>query len=136
MSHFVKAKQGLKHAVIYTNDSGKHFRFSGGTWTWRNHNPGNLEPGFVSKKFGHIGVAGGFAIFTDYETGHKALLYLLSHHYRNDSIDEMIKAYAPPKENNTAVYARFLHQKTGVKGNKKIKDFTPKEFEKLWKAII
>lgn len=37
MSHFIKAKQGLKYAVIYTDDYGKHFRFSEGTRTWRNH---------------------------------------------------------------------------------------------------
>lgn len=136
MSRFIKAKQGLKHAVIYTDDAGKHFRFSSGTWTWRNHNPGNLRPGYVSKRFGQIGVAGGFAVFSTYEIGHNAMIYLLRHTYRNDSIDKLVKAYAPPIENNTAAYIKFLRQKTGIKDNKKIKVFTPKEFEKLWKAII
>lgn len=135
-SRFIEAKQGSNHSVIYTDTTGKRLRFTGGTWTWRNHNPGNLRTGTVSRRYNQIGKAGGFAIFPDYEAGFQAMIYLLRVHYSNYSINSLTKAYAPPKENNTAAYARFLHQKTGVKGNKKIKDFTEAEFKKLWKAII
>lgn len=34
MSQFIKAEPGMGHAVIYTDTTGKHFRFSGGTWAW------------------------------------------------------------------------------------------------------
>ena len=44
MSRFVKAVEGMGHSVIYTDDSGNNFRFYGGTWAWRNHNPGNVYP--------------------------------------------------------------------------------------------
>lgn len=138
MSRFVRAKQGLYHSVIYTDEDGKCFRFSGGTWTWRNHNPGNAQVGSVKsvvRRHRILGVAGGFAIFPDLETGHKALLDLLSITYKNSSIDSLVTKYAPKNENNTAAYARFLHKKTGVDDNRKIKDFTPEEFKKLWKAI-
>lgn len=47
----------------------------------------------------------------------------------------MIGKYAPNHENNTSRYLRFLKNKTGVKDGRKIKDFTPEEFEKLWRAI-
>lgn len=58
MSKFIKAEQGLKHTVIYQDESGKLFRFSGGTWTWRNHNPGNLRCKGKGKHIGQIGMAG------------------------------------------------------------------------------
>ena len=47
----------------------------------------------------------------------------------------MIHGYAPKHENKTSRYLRFLQQKTEVKNEKKIKDFTTEQFEKLWKAI-
>ncbi|MBI2606194.1 MAG: DUF3892 domain-containing protein [Deltaproteobacteria bacterium] len=47
----------------------------------------------------------------------------------------MIGNYAPEHENKTARYLRFLRSKTGVKGDRKIKDFTREQFEKLWRAI-
>lgn len=135
MTCFIKAEAGLHHTVIYTDKLGRHFRFSGGTWSWRNHNAGNIVPGKVSKRNGQIGVAGGFAVFPDRESGHRALIDVLITTFGSKSIDEMIKQYAPPHENNTSAYRKYLHAKTGVMDDRKIKDFTPNEFEKLWKAI-
>lgn len=135
MSKFIKAEAGLHRTVIYTDDSDRHFRYSGGTRTWRNNNPGNLVPGKVSKSNNQIGVAGDFAVFPDYETGHAALIDSLSTTYANASIHELIKAYAPPETNNTARYEKFLRTKTGITDDRKVKDFTPEEFEKLWRAI-
>ena len=135
MSRFIKAEPGADRSVIYTDDTGKYFRYYGGTWTWRNHNPGNLYPGHVSKRNGHIGVAGKLAVFPDKETGHRALLDCLKSTFGNMDIDKLTEQYAPPKENNTAAYIKFLRKKTGITDGKKIKDFTPEEFEKLWQAI-
>lgn len=47
----------------------------------------------------------------------------------------MIKDFAPSHENDTIRYLRFLRKRTGVKNDRKIRDFTEVEFEKLWKAI-
>ena len=135
MSRYIKAETGINHSVIYTDDAGKHFRFSGGTWAWRNHNPGNARPGKISKKHHQIGVTYNLAIFPSDKDGHLALLDVLKITYANSSIDEMMEHFAPPKENNTARYRKFLHEFTGVKGDKKVKDFTASEFEKLWKGI-
>lgn len=135
MTRFIKAEAGLHHTVIYTDELGKYFRFSEGTWSWRNHNTGNIVSGKISKRNGQIGVAGGFAVFPNRELGHRALIDVLTSTFGDKSIDEMVKQYAPPHENNTAAYRKYLHAKTGVMDDKKIKDFTPKEFEKLWKAI-
>lgn len=135
MPRFIKAVPGMNHSVIYTDDSGKYFRFSGGTLAWKNHNPGNVHPGHISKKHNQIGICYKLAVFSDYESGHKALLDVLKITYSNSSIAKMMQNYAPPHENNTKKYIKFLHDVTGVKDNKKIKDLTPSEFEKLWQGI-
>jgi hypothetical protein len=100
MARFIKA-EAAGHSVIYTDDDGKHFRFSGGTWAWRNHNPGNVHPGDISRMNHQIGVAGGCAVFPDCENGHSALLDCLKKIYWNSSIDKLVKGYAPPEENDT-----------------------------------
>ena len=141
MSRYVKAELALKHTIIYTDEDGKYFRFSGGTWAWRNHNPGNLVPGSISARHNQIGRAKisktqCFAIFPDYENGHVALLDCLLSTYGESSIDELVKYYAPEKDgNNIKKYREFLHNATGVNDDKKVKDFTPNEFDKLWHAI-
>lgn len=136
MSRFIKAQLGPGHCVIYAEDSGKFYRFSGGTWTWRNHNPGNLVPGNVSKRHNQIGATDKFAIFPDYETGHAALLDCLKTTYENATIDDLVKAYAPASDgNNVKIYTKFLRDKTGISDNRVVKDFNPAEFKKLWEAI-
>ena len=47
----------------------------------------------------------------------------------------MMDHFAPPNENNTARYKKFLHEVTGVKDNRKINAFTDNEFEKLWQGV-
>lgn len=134
-SKYVKATQHGKAGVLYETEDGETFLYTGGTWTWRNNNPGNLVPGDVSKRNNQIGKAGGFAVFPDYETGHKALLDCLRTTHGNKSIDALMKAYAPEFQNDTKKYIKFIRNKTGVTDDKNVKDFSPEEFEKLWKAI-
>ena len=57
MLHYIKAEPALDHTVIYTDEAGKHFRFYGGTWAWRNLNPGNLVPEKISAQNNQIGRA-------------------------------------------------------------------------------
>ena len=132
---FTKAKEGPKGSVIYTDENGDQFVASSGDRNWRNNNPGNLKPGNVSRRNGQIGVVGGFAVFPDPQTGHQALLDSLLTAHGNESLAQMIKVYAPNSENKTSVYLNFLRRRTGVKDGRKIKDFSPSQFEKLWKAI-
>jgi len=54
----------------------------------------------------------------------------------NPSIDDMVKYYAPANDgNDIKKYRKILHDATGVNDDKKVKDFTPDEFDKLWHAI-
>ena len=135
MARLIKAEAGMKHSVIYTDELGKHFRYSGGTWTWRNNNPGNVWSGNISKKHGQIGTVFNFAVFPDKASGHLALLDVLQITYADFSIDQMMEKYAPPHENDTKKYQRFLHKATGVDDDRPIKAFTSEQFEKLWRAI-
>lgn len=94
-----------------------------------------MVSGKVSKRNGQIGVAGGFAVFPDLESGRKALQDSLMNTHGEKDLENMIEVYAPKHENNTSLYLRFLRKRTGVTDNKKIKDFNPEEFKKLWEAI-
>jgi hypothetical protein len=135
MAKYTKAEQGPANSVIYTDANGKKWKFEGGTRPWRNQNPGNLVPGNVSKRNGAIGIAGGFAIFPHYETGHRALLDSLRNVHGTKNIPSLMEVYAPRKENPTDKYIAFIQKRTRVFNNKKIQDFSTQEFEKLWQAI-
>ncbi len=75
---YISAEPGMKHSTIYMDESGKYYRFSNGTWTWRNHNPGNIRPRSHGKKWtAQIGVVDNFAVFPNNELGHSALIELL-----------------------------------------------------------
>lgn len=135
MPRFIKAVGGMKNSVIYTDTDGRYFRFSEGTWAWRNHNPGNVWSGPISKKHNQIGETHDFAIFPDDESGHESLLDTLIITYGDCSIHKMIYSYAPPKDNPTKKYEKLLREKTGVHDDTPIKEFTEIQFEKFWKAI-
>jgi len=135
MPKYIKANPGPGRSVIYTDTAGKDWEYSKGTRPWRNQNPGNLVPGTVSKRNGAIGAAGDFAVFPNYETGHSALIDLLKNVYRNYDIPKLMGAYAPSHENKTKEYIVCIRKNTGIKDNKKLKDFSAAEFEKLWKAM-
>jgi hypothetical protein len=132
---FIKAEQGPGSSVIYYDDKGKKWIVEGGTRTWRNQNPGNMVMGKVSLRNNPIGKAGGFAIFPDYETGHKALIDLLLNEYGSWNLNQLMQKYAPPKTNDTKKYIAFIKKKTGIKESVIIKDYPKDGFEKLWKAI-
>lgn len=135
MTIFIKAVPGKLHSVIYTNIDGRHFRFSGGTWAWRNHNPGNLRPKNKGRFKYQIGVVNRLVSFPTDQLGHEAFVRDLKENYMDDSIDRMILHFAPPNENDTKKYAKFLHEKTGVYDDRPLKDFTQTQFKKLWMAI-
>ncbi|MBU6155260.1 MAG: DUF3892 domain-containing protein [Bdellovibrionales bacterium] len=110
---------------------------SGGTWTWRNNNPGNMRSGKFSKSNGCIGYSGGFAVFPTLDQGEVALRDLLKNGYKGSSIKSLIKHYAPKKDNNNPVkYLRFILTKIGIKDPKTmVRDLDSKQFENLVAAI-
>jgi hypothetical protein len=122
--------------VFYYDEDGKRYVARNGGRNYRNNNPGNLVPGKISKRNGQIGVAGGFAVFPDFETGKRAMADSLKSTHGDRSLKEMIWKYAPPHENDTEKYFRHLLRRTGVKDENKIRDFSEAEFGKLVDAIL
>jgi hypothetical protein len=105
MPKYIKARQGPKNSVIYTDSDGKEWIFEGGNIPWRNQNPGDLVPGNVSKRNGAIGSANGFAVFPNYQTGHAALLDSLKAVHGNQDILSLMHEYAPPSAVTTRRHA-------------------------------
>ncbi len=133
---FVHANEGPKHSVVYSTPEGHRFQFIGGTRTWRNQNPGNMVVGKVSRRNGLIGAAGGFAVFPSYDVGHAALVDLLQNEMGILTLERMIKRFAPPHQNQTERYLRFLLKQIGIPDRKrKVNSLSKAQFERLWKAI-
>ena len=122
--------------VIYTHSDGMKLKRTGGTRAWRNKNPGNIRYSKFAQNAGAIGTAGGFAVFPDEETGISAITALLrSDTYRNLTVGDAIRRYAPPHENDTRAYQRYLERLTGVKIDTRINDLNPAELARVAAAI-
>ena len=138
MNEYVKAEEISRNRVRYTNSSGKTFIYSKGTWAWRNNNPGNIrKPSKENMPRGVIGLAGGFLIFSSYESGFKALHALLKKdYYQNLTIFAAVARYAPTEDkNNVQNYRKILKQVTKLDLQTKIKDLDDEKFLLLCLAV-
>lgn len=127
-------KDQMKRTYYYSD--GSYLTKEGGTVAWRNNNEGNLRPGSLSSN--RIGVdKKNFAIFATPEDGTAAKKYLLfsSSSYKNLSLKEAIKKYAPGSDNNDPVkYANFVMNKAGVE-NKQMCTYTVDEQNRIMAAM-
>ncbi len=84
---------------------------TGGSRSWRNNNPGNIEYGPFAASMGASGSDGRFAVFPDYLTGRKAQESLLfdSKGYRNLTLAQAVGRWAPGSENNVPAYIAAMH---------------------------
>jgi RHS repeat-associated protein len=126
--------------VIFCSDGFNEHR-AGGSLTWRNNNPGNLESGPYSNRHGAIGRAGQtsrgrFAVFPDVQTGTQALRDLIrGPTYRDMTPEAAIEDYAPPNENNTGAYQRMVRGILGDTGNRTIGQLSQEELGRTVTAI-
>ena len=112
---YTSAAAGADNSVVYKCEDGNFVSWARGTRAWRNNNPGNIRDGDFTRRHGAIGVAGGFAIFPDYETGLAALIALLrTVPYQKLNVEQAINRYAPPVENNTGAYISFVEKQMGI----------------------
>jgi hypothetical protein len=119
--------------VIYVDQTGRRWVREGGTRSWRNNNPGNLRATPFARRHGAIGSAGGFAVFPDYQTGRNALSALLrGRTYRNLTIHQMVSRYT---ETDQQAYRRCLQRYSGLNLNRRIRELTEAEFQRLLDAI-
>ena len=120
----------------YYYKDGSYVTKENGTVAWRNNNEGNLRPGSLSAN--RIGVdKKNFAVFATPEDGHNAKKYLLfsSSSYKDLSLKDAIKKYAPASDNNNpAAYANFIMNNSKVE-NKTMNNYTSDEQDKIMSAM-
>jgi hypothetical protein len=121
-------KEGNTYKAEIKNTAGEVVETrSGGDRNWRNNNPGNIEYNDFAKKYGAIGADGRFAIFPSMEMGEKAQDALMkSDSYKNLSVNDAIKRWAPESENNVALYRKMISD-AGIDLGKKYVDLTPEQ---------
>lgn len=137
MSPYATEAFTLNKDVVYIMNTGDTIRRKGGTLAWRNNNPGNLAYGEFARENGAIAKGPrSFAVFPDEATGRAALGALLrSNKYNNLTIAKAIVKYAPPAENDVALYHNRLRKLTGLDLNTKICNLDSTQMAKVTDAI-
>lgn len=95
----------------------------------RNNNPGNIEDGgFARSQRGYKGGDGRFAVFDTPESGRGAHTALLGSYGRQgvNTVAGVVSKWAPPSENDTAAYIRFVSGRMGVDPNAPLDMSDPK----------
>lgn len=137
----VKEKDRLDDFLpVFRNFFGGNASLTGYPRGVRNNNPGNIEmTGSLWK--GEIPHAqntdGRFKQFYNYIYGIRAAILNLQSYYKDGyrTIRQMITRWAPPKENNTEGYIRFVSGYTGIGENAPVSD-NRQVMKKLVEAII
>lgn len=127
--------------VEYESSNGTRLLKTGGSLNWRFNNPGNLIS--VKNQQGKIGIGvvynpdkHSFAIFSSIEAGDNAKRSLLKRKYKDYTIPEMMRKYAPGNDgNNPEAYANFIMSESGVAQGEKVGELDDSKFSKVIKAI-
>lgn len=108
----------------------------------RNNNPGNIRISSNAWE-GKIPLSqntdGAFEQFTDMVYGVRAMGKLLINYFRNnglDTVEKLVSRYAPPSENMSGDYARFVADQIGVKPSDRINVADPNMLSLLVEAMI
>lgn len=91
----------------------------------RNNNPLNIRFSKHVTWKGQSGVHRGFCKFETMKLGYRAALLLLCNYYNKgyDTIHKIINRWAPPSENDTPAYIRYVSFASGVNPYVRIPDF-------------
>lgn len=107
----------------------------------RNNNPGNIRRGNTPWE-GKIPLDQSkdksFEQFKCWKYGVRAMIKLLQTYIGRDgrdSIYKILSAWAPPNENNTSEYIRWVSQKTGIAADARIAKTDKDKLRKITKAI-
>ncbi|MGN7127709.1 phage tail tape measure protein, partial [Methylorubrum thiocyanatum] len=105
----------------------------GGSRSWRNNNPGNIEYGPFARSMGATGTDGRFAVFPDYKSGRNAQEKLLfeGKNYANLTLAQAIRRWAPASENNVPAYIAAMK----ADPNTRMQDFSPEQRSTLLDAM-
>ena len=103
----------------------------------RNNNPGNIRKTGVTY-YGETSNDPAFESFAAPEWGYAAMFDLLDRLYTGLSLSEAIYKWAPPSENDTERYVKFVAKKTGYDRNEykvNVNDENIIEFAK-WMSVL
>ena len=91
------------------------------TLGFKQNNVGNLRGNGVNWQ-GKTGMSHGFSVFNDRVFGIRAIYsdLLVKIKTGNDTIIGIISAYAPPSENDTNSYVKFVESNTGISRDSKL----------------
>ena len=137
---YVSARRSGNDTIFTTHDGDQVVKVRESTKTasrsWANNNPGNIEFGSFSKRFGAIGTDGRFAIFPTVEAGFEAQKGLLKgQNYRDLSLRQAIYRWAPPSENNSDLYARTVAQRAGIDQNTLIRNMSDEQLDRMVRVM-
>lgn len=95
---------------------------SSATLGQRNNNPLNIRYNVMNKWRGQVGSNAGFCVFSEKAYGYRAsFINLRTYHRRGiNTLRTIINTWAPPTENNTFEYIRFVAEKTGINPDAKL----------------
>lgn len=100
----------------------------------RNNNPGNLVYSKHNDWKGQVGKEKGFVKFSSPKYGIRAMAILLKKRIKEGrTLEEAIAIWAPPHENDTEKYIRFVSLQTGIRRDQK---FSQKDLTKIIIAVI
>lgn len=107
----------------------------------RNNNPGNIDRTSTQwEGMAEEQTDSRFVTFESPEMGVRAMARTLNTYntrYELDDIAGMVSRWAPPNENDTQAYIRFVSEKTGIPSNRKITlQDNPEEMKKVISAMI
>lgn len=89
----------------------------------RNNNPLNIEYNPANPWQGQIGNDGRFCIFKSADYGFRAAAIIVKKYqrdYKLDTLRKIITRWAPPSENDTEAYIRFVSAHTGLAADKPV----------------
>ncbi len=131
-----KALNGSGNSVIIVRRNGDEEHREGGSRSWRNNNPGNIEPGGFASRNGAIGVGGRFAVFSSEAAGTAAQGKLLrAPSYSSLTLDGAIARWAPSHENPTERYQGYVSSRSGVARETPMNTITDGDLLKVMKAM-
>lgn len=138
---YVRAEKQGRDMVYHTADGDKVVKVrsggAGGSLSWMNNNPGNMEFGNFARSQGAIGTDGRFAVFPTVEAGFAAQIALLNKNYSNLTLRQAIHKWCPwgDGDNNPELYTSRVSQQTGLDQNKRICDMSPEELKNMAQAM-
>lgn len=95
----------------------------------RNNNPGNIRLSSIRYKGEVESRDKEFKSFSAMEWGYRAifvLLYTYQTRHGLNTIEQMINRYAPPSENATAAYIRFVAKQANIQPDEVVDSLCPK----------